>query len=447
MITPPPTPLTATGSPAFGWRLFERASKALVTIKGPTVGERYHHWHKLRRLAPPEGLTHEAWWDALKFHRRGGRPTTLLSTDGAPFTFLMVDPAWQMLHEIDSSARGQIELGAPVATEANRERYLVSSISEEAISSSLLEGAVTTRRKAKDLLASQREARTLGERMVVNNYAAMNWLRERKLEPLTPQVVLELHRRMTAGTLEESSAEGRLRRAVAGEDIVLRALDSDDVVHTPPPAHELEERLERMCAWANENSRENFVHPVVRSIVLHFWLAYDHPFVDGNGRTARALFYWSMLRHGYWLAEFLPISRLFLKAPAKYANAFQYVETDQNDLTYFVLFHLRVLQRALEDLRTYLERKSQETLTVTKLLRASANLNHRQVALLTHALAHEDAEYTIEAHRHSHAVVYQSARADLLDLAERGLLRQRKAGRKFVFSPAPGLEARLRRLR
>jgi Fic family protein len=260
-------------------------------------------------------------------------------------------------------------------------------------------------------------------------------------------MLFELHRRITAGTLEEAAAEGRLRRAVENEDIVLRALDSEDVVHRPPPASELGERLERMCAWANDESRERFVHPVVRSIVLHFWLAYDHPFVDGNGRTARALFYWSMLRHGYWLAEFLPISRLFLKAPSKYANAFQYVETDDNDLTYFVLFHLQTLLTAIDDLKRYIERKSKEAQAVTKFLRASVALNHRQIALLTHALAHTEAEYTIAAHSRSHAVVYQSARTDLLALVEQGLLQRRTVGRKFVFVPAPGLEARLRRLR
>jgi Fic family protein len=447
MITPPPPSWTTERSPSLVTARTERVIAAFRHVPGPTVGERYHHWHKLRHLSPPGGLTHEVWWDALKFRRMAARRTPLLSTSGASFGFLLVDPALRMLHEVDSRARGQIEFDAQVATEENRDRYLVSSISEEAISSSLLEGAVTTRRKAKELLASQREPRTLGERMVLNNYAAMNWIRGRKEEPLTPRIVLELQRRLTAGTLEDPDAEGRLRRAVEDEHVVLRALDSADVVHTPPPAGELEKRLEQMCAWANDNSRENFVHPVVRSIVLHFWLAYDHPFVDGNGRTARALFYWSMVRHGYWLAEFLPISRLFLKAPAKYANAFQYVETDDNDLTYFILFHLGVLVQALEDLELYLARKSREAQAVTKLLRASAALNHRQVALLAHALQHADTDYTIDAHRHSHAVVYQSARTDLLDLEERGLLRKRRVGRKFVFSAVDGLESRLKRLR
>lgn len=43
-------------------------------------------------------------------------------------------------------------------------------------------------------------------------------------------------------------------------------------------------------------------------------IAYMHPFVDGNGRTARALFYWYMLKSGYWLTEYLSISRVIAKS-------------------------------------------------------------------------------------------------------------------------------------
>lgn len=52
---------------------------------------------------------------------------------------------------------------------------------------------------------------------------------------------------------------------------------------------------------------------------LHFMLGYEHPFVDGNGRVARAMFDWAMLRNGYWLFEFISVSRIIRQAPAKYA--------------------------------------------------------------------------------------------------------------------------------
>ena len=197
-----------------------------------------------------------------------------------------------------------------------------------------------------------------------------------------------------------------------------------------------------MCAFANAD--KPFIHPVVRSILLHFWLAYDHPFVDGNGRTARALFYWSMLRHGYWLAEYLAISRILKKAPTKYGRSFFYTETDENDMTYFVLSQLDVIQHSIRDLNQFLSRKVGERQSTAALLRKSATLNHRQIAILTHALKHRGWAYTIEAHAVSHGVVYQTARADLLGLEKRKILSKKRVGKAFVFEAPKDLESRLR---
>jgi Fic family protein len=199
-----------------------------------------------------------------------------------------------------------------------------------------------------------------------------------------------------------------------------------------------------MCRFANDQPTEGFLHPVIRSILLHFWLAYDHPFEDGNGRTARAIFYWSMLKHGYWLTEFLSISTILKRAPGQYARAFLYTETDGLDTTYFVLNQLKVICGAISELHAYLARKARQVRETEKLLR-QADLNHRQVALLSHALRHPDAEYTFHSHQTSHGVVYQSARTDLLDLELRGLLERRTVGQRFVFRPVPDLSERLAR--
>jgi len=96
--------------------------------------------------------------------------------------------------------------------------------------------------------------------------------------------------------------------------------------------------------------------------------AYDHPFEDGNGRTARALFYWSMLRHGYRLTEFLSISSLLNRAPGRYGRAFLYTETDGLDAAYFVLNQLRIILRAIDELHAYLARKVREVRETERLL-------------------------------------------------------------------------------
>jgi Fic family protein len=196
--------------------------------------------------------------------------------------------------------------------------------------------------------------------------------------------------------------------------------------------------MEAMCSFGNGEQDEAFIHPVVRAILLHLWLAYDHPFEDGNGRTARAIFYWSMLHSGYWMFEYVSISRILHAAPARYSRSFLYTESDELDATYFLIHQLTVIRRAIDELMEYLRRKMREMRQTVGLLRQST-LNHRQVALITHALRHSDAEYTVRSHSTSHRVTPQSARTDLLDLERRGLLERRQVGKRFVFSPVADL--------
>jgi len=254
-------------------------------------------------------------------------------------------------------------------------------------------------------------------------------------------LVFSLQSMLTVDTLDDPDAAGRFRSE--GENV--RVWDTRDgvLLHTPPPASQLPERMRRMCEFANGSLPQYFVHPVVRAVLLHFWLAYDHPFVDGNGRTARALFYWSMLRSGFWLCEFLSISSIVKNSPGQYMRAYLYSESDDNDATYFALFHLRVILLAIKALHSYLRKKMKELRNTEKLLRTMTDLNHRQIALLSHALRHPNADYSIYSHRNSHGVVYQTARMDLFGLAEKGLLEQRKLGRKYIFYPPEDLHERV----
>jgi len=279
--------------------------------------------------------------------------------------------------------------------------------------------------------------------MILNNYVTMSRLGELKDQPLTKDLVFEIHRLITEETLDDPSGAGRFRRD--NEKVVVNDMYGE-VYHDPPPAAQLGDRMKAMCDFANEKTPSGFVHPVLRSIILHFWLAYDHPFVDGNGRAARALFYWSMLRHNYWLCEFISISPIILKAPGRYQLAFLYTETDENDLTYFVLYHLDVIQKAIHQLHDYIKRKSEQVRKLDSELRGVVMLNHRQRALISHALRHPNHVYSIESHRRSHNVVYETARTDLIDLVKQGLLTASKVGRTWCFTPEGELETRLSHL-
>jgi len=404
---------------------------------------RYPHWDKLRHLKPPPGLTTEEWWTGIKLAR--GllyQPLPVLDISGRPFRYAMPDAVLEAVHKIDRDASGRIEVSEQVTNPNTRDRYIISSLVEEAITSSQLEGASTTREQAKDMIRTGRRPIDRSEQMILNNFEAMRFVRTLKSSKLERRHILALHEIVTEYTLDDPSAAGRLRKP----DEKIHVVDpyTGTIFHTPPPASQLDERLDRFCAFANcELAPERFVHPIIRAITVHFALAYDHPFVDGNGRTARALFYWSMLSQGYWLCEFLSISRILRAAPSKYARSFLYTETDDSDLTYFILYQLGVIQRSIRELHTYIDRKTQEYRETETLVRDS-DLNHRQIALMSHALKHPDARYTIESHQTSHGVAYQTARTDLLRLAEVGFLRSRKVGRAYHFKPAADLSDKLR---
>jgi Fic family protein len=280
--------------------------------------------------------------------------------------------------------------------------------------------------------------------MIANNYAAMLFSQEISGDELTTDAIFELHRILTQDTLDNPDSAGRTQRPE--ESRVSVYWNDDTLLHTPPEARELPGRLEKLCRFANSADEDGFIHPVVKAIIIHFCLAYDHPFEDGNGRTARALFYRSMLHDGYWLAQYISISSILRKAPMKYAMSYLYTETDSNDMTYFIIYQLGVIERAIKSLHDYLARKIIETREVEKKLQSSSILNHRQITVVEKALRDPGESFTIASQQTRHRVTYQTARTDLLELEEFGLMKKSRISNKFVFRPVPEIAERLKDL-
>jgi len=427
-----------------------RLLELISSDAGKEVGGKYLHWDKLRYKVLPEGINdHEEWWMIQKFRRMGMYKTLSFNAiDGKKFKYCTPDFLYQLLSEVDKKASGQVEISEQVNNPSTRDRYLISSLMEEAITSSQLEGASTTQKVAKDMLREKRKPRNKSEQMIFNNYHAMSFIRELKNEKLSKELILLLHKIVTEDTLEDKIAAGRFR--TSSDEVAVYHEANNLLLHMPPPAEELDERMDRLCDFANQiEEKGKFLHPVIRSIILHFMIGYDHPFVDGNGRTARALFYWSMIKQGYWMAEYISISKILKNAPTKYAMAYLYTESDDFDMTYFIDFNLRVILRAIESLHEYLARKAAEVKSVELNINNSdlhKKLNYRQLVLLSHAIRNPAAIYTIETHGSSHNISYPTSRTDLLGLTKLGVIEKFKRGREFVFRAVDNLKEHLNAL-
>jgi Fic family protein len=166
--------------------------------------------------------------------------------------------------------------------------------------------------------------------------------------------------------------------------------------------------------------------------MIHFWIGYLHPFTDGNGRLARLLFFWYLLKHNYWAVSYLPISTVIKKAPAQYWQAYVYSEQDDCDLNYFIDFHLRKIQESIDNFKSYIETKSQENKTINKSLKQAYAFNDRQIQLLKYLSKDENHRTSLTAHVNVYQVTKATGIKDLKALEQEGFLETTKEG-KFLY--------------
>ena len=420
-------------------KLFELGTEPEFQKMIQRANERYADWHHFRYLPIPNGLTQEEAWALLKLGRRANfKQAPFADKAGAPFWYWIPDVLQRSLHDIDVWAGGNIVSEHPGPL-PGKEQFIIRSLMDEAIASSQLEGAATTTKKAKELLRTGRKPKDRSEQMILNNWETMQFIRENRKVRLSKEFVIEIHQRITADTLDHTEDSGRLRTS---NEIVVEY--KGETVHIPPDFKLLPERLQAFCEFANEDSQRKWIHPVIKAVMLHFWLAYDHPFSDGNGRTARALMYWYLLSRGHLLFEYLAISRYIQRSPGQYVRAYVHTETDENDLTYFLFYNLKAIKLACEDIQNYIRGKQKELAGLNHALKKYPGLNMRQRSLLSHAIQHPQEIYTFDTHRTAHGIVYQTSRNDLLELAEKGFLKKEKRGKEFVFIQADKIMDRVR---
>ncbi|MFI3243858.1 MAG: Fic family protein [Akkermansia sp.] len=390
--------------------------------------DRYLSWNELRFRKAPAGLTEQQWWLGLKLQRRLGREYLgLTDAQHKAFSYSLTPCMLKLLHEIDT-------LGASCEPSPELKRsghnYLINRLEQESITSSMLEGAVTTRAQAKAMLRQNRKPLDMGERMVLNNYATMQEIGNIKHDAFSVEQILTLHRMLTLDTLDEAQMAGSFRR---DEDKVrVEDVRTGELVHTPPPAEYLPSRLQALCDFANQGD-EDYTHPIIRACIIHFWLAYDHPFIDGNGRTARALFYWYMLQSGYPQYEYISISSEILKRPKNYYKSFLDTEEDEGDINYFIFQQLCTIKSAIESLQSYISNKSREQEDKLAQLSALPELNMRQKSIYAELLKRPETELSVPYVTRQYHTSPQTARNDLQRLDQLGLIIKTQRGKTFFY--------------
>lgn len=387
----------------------------------------YLYWDKIKYKPIPDDLSPEEFWYLLRQIRKlSSRPTPIKSEAGNYFTWLRLTYTEEFLHEIDVHTGGQIFAPYEVLKEENKQKFIARGILEEAIASSQLEGANTTRKAARKMILENRAPRNTSEKMIINNYNTMKMLEEDyKNRELSRDLLFEIHGMITKETVP-STDRNRFRRN--NDEIVVR--NGQYVTHIPPREDFLDAEISRLIDFANDKNDTAFTHPVIKAIFLHFWIGYLHPFTDGNGRLARALFYWYLLRNGYWTFMYLPISSIIKNSPVQYGDAYIYSEQDDIDLTYFYDYHIRKIMQSLEDFKDYVNKVNAENKQIDVTLGKKITLNDRQKQLIHYLLSEDDGGYvTVSSHMTLNNIARRTAFSDLKQLEDKELLESKREGK------------------
>ncbi|EEY99117.1 Fic family protein [Vibrio vulnificus] len=410
-------PPTYSESKDYGEMTFEFARQVDAKKHGFDSKGNYLHWDEfIVRFPEFKDVRVHAWW-ALKFSRRLVNHANL-TYRGAHFSF-SEQALLGKLNKIDRLSNLK-HLGLD---ESKRKHYLAGNlIMEEAISSAQLEGATSTRPVAKEMLETGRKPRDFSEKMILNNFRLIQFALESVDQPLSVELIKIFNKVATEEVCENEHTPGFLRQS----PIEVADKLTHEVIHRAPDHSLVETMLEELCEYANtEHIDGHFIHPIVKAIVIHFMIGFIHPFLDGNGRTARALFYWYAIKSGYDNFQHISISALLKSKPKKYAKSYVYTETDDLDLTHFIDFNLNVVIEALERFGKYIEDKVNELNKAIEELHkspyySSFTLPHMEI--IKKSLKDSGRTFTVQEISSDFNVSSPAARSYLNSLSDLGLL-------------------------
>lgn len=395
-----------------------------------TCNTDYLYWDKAKYLPPIKNLTPtESWILIQQIRHFSSTKTPILTPKSQNFTFFRPSYTDRLLREIDMKIGGHF-LTEKTASEQNtdRRRYLTRGIMEESIASSQLEGADTSRRYAKKMLTEHIKPRTKGEQMILNNYEALAEVEETyKDQPLSLFMIQELQSKLVKNTLDSPYEPGEFRK---NNDEIVVYYDNK-IAHIPPKSEFVEKELNRLIAYANDTE---FVHPIIKAIQLHFWIGYLHPFPDGNGRLARTIFYWYLLRNDYWGIAYIPVSTVIKRSPHNYAYSYIYSEQDNYDFTYFFDYVLKRIIKAINEFDKYVNQKSIENNAFASQIKNLApNLNDRQIQAIHYLIQNPNNYTTPTSYSKLFSVSRKTASVDLNLLEHFNLVKKKRNGNKIEF--------------
>ena len=205
---------------------------------------------------------------------------------------------------------------------------------------------------------------------------------------LTLETILEIHRLTTQKILPEDTC-GQFR----SRQVVVRNTKTGQISYTPPPAVEVPFLVEDLVNWVNSKEAKD-IHPVIKAGIIHYELSRIHPFVDGNGRVARAAAILVMFLDGYDIRKFFSLEEYFDDNPMNYYTTLQTVsnqlvlDTHERDLTPWLDYFVEGVAIELNRVKERVQRISVDARIKDK-LGEQVMLTERQMMIMEYLHKHK----------------------------------------------------------
>lgn len=205
---------------------------------------------------------------------------------------------------------------------------------------------------------------------------------------LTIETILETHK-ITTEKILPPDVIGKFRI----RQVVVKNSKTGQISYTPPPAAEVPYLVEDLVNWINDDQTKE-IHPVLKAGIIHYELSRIHPFVDGNGRVARALATLIMFLDGYDIRKFFSLEEYFDSNPLDYYLTLQAVsnqlvlDTHERDLTPWLEYFLSGVAIELNQIKTRVQRISSDARVKDK-LGEQVELNERQMMIMEYLHRHQ----------------------------------------------------------
>ena len=296
----------------------------------------------------------------------------------------------------------------------------------------LLEAHHTTHIEGTHLTLDQSEKILAGEKIPnVNNDDKQELLNYRDAfefvseyldhqEPITEGLIREIHKRLVQNVRGGSATPGEYRRV---QNFVANSI-TKEVIYTPPPAYEVPRMMSELSMWLRA---EDKINPILIAGIAQFQLVHIHPFLDGNGRTARLLSTLYLYKSGYDFKRLFTISEFYDRDRTAYYKAVQSVRDNDMDMTVWLEYFSQALESQMHEIQAH-----GETVIKADIIAKKHGLTERQKKIIEYLMQTPNVTIT-DLEKLLPETNRRTLQRDLKDLLDAGILISEGSTHNLVY--------------